>query len=54
MNHYIGYGVNTYGNVSGETAMMKEIYSRGPIACSFATDDRFSGARVTGGPASGV
>jgi len=41
VNHYIGYGVNTYGNVSGETAMMKEIYSRGPIACSFATDDRF-------------
>jgi len=38
---WIGYGVSSYGNVSGEAAMMKEIYARGPIACSFATDDAF-------------
>jgi len=38
---WIGYGVQTYGSVSGEKAMMKEIYARGPIACSFATDDAF-------------
>lgn len=41
IKHYTGYGVKTYGNLSGETAMMKEIYARGPIACSFATDERF-------------
>lgn len=38
---YIGYGVREYGSVSGELAMMKEIYARGPIACQFATDDPF-------------
>jgi cathepsin X len=38
---YNGYGVKTYGYVSGEVAMMKEIYARGPISCSFATDQRF-------------
>eukprot|EP00440_Ansanella_granifera_P034603 gb/GFBE01037540.1/.p1 GENE.gb/GFBE01037540.1/~~gb/GFBE01037540.1/.p1 ORF type:complete len:390 (+),score=80.45 gb/GFBE01037540.1/:1-1170(+) len=38
---WTGYGVSSYGNVSGELAMMKEIYARGPIACSFATDDKF-------------
>jgi len=38
---WIGYGVSSYGNVSGEAAMMKEIYARGPIACAFATDDAF-------------
>lgn len=36
---YTGFGVSSYGNISGELAMMKEIYARGPIACSFATDD---------------
>jgi len=41
VKNYIGYGVSEYGSVSGELAMMKEIYSRGPIACSFATDDPF-------------
>mmetsp|Transcript_95534 Transcript_95534/g.270241 ORF Transcript_95534/g.270241 Transcript_95534/m.270241 type:complete len:397 (-) Transcript_95534:164-1354(-) len=39
--NYIGYGVSSYGNISGEVAMMKEIYARGPIACSFATDGSF-------------
>jgi len=36
---FIGYGVSSYGFVSGEQAMMQEIFARGPIACSFATDD---------------
>jgi len=39
--NYIGYKVSSYGYVSGEKAMMKEILARGPIACSFATDDPF-------------
>eukprot|EP00933_Yihiella_yeosuensis_P081197 TRINITY_DN94760_c0_g1_i1.p1 TRINITY_DN94760_c0_g1~~TRINITY_DN94760_c0_g1_i1.p1 ORF type:complete len:392 (-),score=58.80 TRINITY_DN94760_c0_g1_i1:317-1492(-) len=38
---YTKFGVKEYGNVSGEEAMMKEIYARGPIACSAATDDQF-------------
>ncbi|CAK8985389.1 unnamed protein product [Durusdinium trenchii] len=38
---WTGYGVSSYGNLSGEVAMMKEIYARGPITCSFATDDEF-------------
>jgi len=38
---FVGYGVSSYGQVKGEAAMMKEIYKRGPIACSFATDDDF-------------
>jgi hypothetical protein len=39
---YTGYGVADYGNVSGEDAMMREIYARGPIACSLAADDDFA------------
>mmetsp|Transcript_12882 Transcript_12882/g.37103 ORF Transcript_12882/g.37103 Transcript_12882/m.37103 type:complete len:406 (-) Transcript_12882:96-1313(-) len=38
---WIGYGVSQYGNVSGEVAMMKEIFARGPIVCKFATDWQF-------------
>merc|ERR1712203_689137 len=38
---FIGYGVSRYGQVKGELAMMKEIHARGPIVCSFATDDDF-------------
>ena len=41
INTWTGYGVSSYGNLSGEVAMMKEIYARGPIACSFATDATF-------------
>lgn len=41
VKHWTGYGVSEYGEVSGELAMKKEIYARGPLACSFATDDRF-------------
>mmetsp|Transcript_98345 Transcript_98345/g.194926 ORF Transcript_98345/g.194926 Transcript_98345/m.194926 type:complete len:281 (+) Transcript_98345:407-1249(+) len=39
--HWAGYGVGDYGNLSGEDAMMREIYARGPIVCGFATDDSF-------------
>jgi len=38
---FIGYGVSDYGQMSGEAAMMKEIYARGPIACSFVTTPEF-------------
>jgi len=41
MPTYIGYGVREYGNMSGELAMMKEIYARGPIACSGVTSVDF-------------
>merc|ERR1719263_2578254 len=39
--HYTAYGVGDYGNVSGEAAMMKEIYARGPMVCQLATDQPF-------------
>merc|ERR1719422_1870051 len=38
---FIGYGVSDYGRIKGEKAMMKEIYARGPIACSFVTTPDF-------------
>lgn len=41
VKNFISYGVSSYGSVSGEQAMMKEIYARGPIVCSFATDARY-------------
>lgn len=41
VKNYSGYGVSSYGNLSGEEQMMKEIYARGPIACDFATDMAF-------------
>jgi len=36
---WTGYGVSSHGNVTGEVPMMKEIYARGPIVCSFVADD---------------
>jgi len=41
VKNYSAYGVHNYGNLSGEQAMMKEIYARGPIPCSAATDGKF-------------
>jgi len=41
IKNWTGYGVSTFGNISGEAAMMKEIFARGPIACSFAMDEEF-------------
>jgi len=36
---YLVYGTDEYGKVSGEKAMMQEIYQRGPIACGIAVPD---------------
>jgi cathepsin X len=36
---YNTYQVDQYGKVSGEQAMMQEIYQRGPIACGIAVPD---------------
>ena len=33
---YLVYGVDEYGEVSGEQNMLQEIYQRGPIACGIA------------------
>jgi len=33
------YNVDQFGNVSGEAAMMQEIYQRGPIACGCAVPE---------------
>ncbi|CAJ1393827.1 unnamed protein product [Effrenium voratum] len=41
IKNWTGYGVSSFGNLSGEVNMMKEIYARGPITCSFATDGPF-------------
>lgn len=38
---FLGYGVRNYGNLSGEAAMMKEIYARGPITCRAVTTPDF-------------
>mmetsp|Transcript_30086 Transcript_30086/g.58107 ORF Transcript_30086/g.58107 Transcript_30086/m.58107 type:complete len:422 (-) Transcript_30086:242-1507(-) len=38
---WYGYGIGDYGQVSGEVAMMKEIYARGPIACNMGVDAEF-------------
>jgi cathepsin X len=38
-DEYYVYGVDTYGQISGEQAMMQEIYQRGPIACGIAVTD---------------
>ncbi|EAR83820.1 papain family cysteine protease (macronuclear) [Tetrahymena thermophila SB210] len=37
--NYQIYGVSEYGDVSGEEAMMQEIYQRGPITCGIAVPD---------------
>eukprot|EP00965_Chrysotila_dentata_P074144 2448581-Pleurochrysis_carterae.AAC.1 len=39
--NFVGFGVKEHGNVAGEKAMMKEIYARGPIVCSYAADELF-------------
>jgi cathepsin X len=38
-DEYYIYGVDEYNTVSGEEAMMQEIYQRGPIACGIAVPD---------------
>jgi len=38
---YYKYDVDTYGTVSGEEAMMNELYNNGPISCGIAANDDF-------------
>jgi len=38
-DQYRVYNVDQFGPVSGEEAMMQEIYQRGPIACGIAVPD---------------
>jgi cathepsin X len=38
-DEYPVYGASEFGSVSGEEAMMQEIYQRGPIACGVAVPD---------------
>merc|ERR1712083_561600 len=33
LSHYPNATISDYGSITGKAAMMKEIYSRGPIAC---------------------
>jgi cathepsin X len=39
-DNYKIYMTETYGHVSGEEAMMQEIYQRGPIACGIVADEK--------------
>jgi len=41
VKEFTKYYVTEYGRVSGEAAMMSEIFARGPISCGFATTDHF-------------
>ena len=41
LKSFVGYKVEEYGRVTGEKNMMKEIYERGPITCSYAATDEF-------------
>lgn len=46
-NNYNVYGIESYGVISGETAMMNEIYQNGPITCGIAVPDAL--VNFTGG-----
>lgn len=38
---YYKYDVESYGSVSGETDIMNQLVTYGPLACSMATTDAF-------------
>merc|ERR1712216_310041 len=49
LSEYPNITISDFGSVSGSDAMMKEIYSRGPIACGIAADPllNYNGGIVT-------
>ena len=47
MLYVFQYWITEHGKVVGETDMMTEIYTRGPIACTVALTAEFAG--YTGG-----
>merc|ERR1712113_1132480 len=38
---YVGYQITDYGQVKGEHNIMKEIYKRGPVTCSYVANEKF-------------
>jgi len=50
LTHYPNATVAEFGSIHGADAMQKEIYSRGPIACTIAADDirNYEGGIATG------
>eukprot|EP00746_Dinoflagellata_sp_MGD_P016005 gnl/MRDRNA2_/MRDRNA2_135894_c0_seq1.p1 gnl/MRDRNA2_/MRDRNA2_135894_c0~~gnl/MRDRNA2_/MRDRNA2_135894_c0_seq1.p1 ORF type:complete len:342 (-),score=53.88 gnl/MRDRNA2_/MRDRNA2_135894_c0_seq1:24-1013(-) len=38
LSHYPNITISEHGSIRGHRAMMKEIYSRGPVACGIASD----------------
>jgi len=51
LTHYPNATIAEYGSIHGADAMQKEIYSRGPIACTIAADDirNYEDGIATGG-----
>merc|ERR1712178_41714 len=49
LSHYPNATISEYGHISGKDAMMKEIHSRGPIACTIAATPlhKYTGGIVT-------
>merc|ERR1712170_170396 len=39
LDHYPNATIAEYGHISGPDAMKKELFNRGPIACTIAADD---------------
>ena len=42
------YFADEYNTISGEQAMMNEIYQRGPISCTIAVTDEFEKYTASG------
>jgi hypothetical protein len=42
VDNYVKYHVAEYGEVSGEAAIMSEIYARGPVTCGLVCPDEFT------------
>jgi cathepsin X len=39
--YYYKYDIDQYGSSVGESAIMNELYQRGPLSCAMATTDAF-------------